>query len=169
MNIDPDLNDDLGSTMGTDTLLAHNMVPEVLPASSNGPAEQRVHHIEGARYLGVDQTTNRHHNSRVPKILQYGMELRVVDNLSLDKYWLCHRCLPATQIHVLPVHSIAKSTNLYSWQALLIWWSFPNSTGVTLPACRPASWDAASWAWLPCPGCSAPFAARLLPCAWTCP
>ena len=53
MNIDPDLNDDLSSTMGTETLLAHDMVPEGLPASSKGPAEQQVHHIGGARYLVV--------------------------------------------------------------------------------------------------------------------
>jgi hypothetical protein len=37
VNIDPDLlNDDLSSTMGTETLLAHDLVPDGLPASSSG-------------------------------------------------------------------------------------------------------------------------------------
>jgi hypothetical protein len=54
MNIDPDLNDDLSSAMGTETLLAHDLVPEGLPASSKGPAEQQIHHIGGVRYLTVD-------------------------------------------------------------------------------------------------------------------
>ena len=40
MNIDPDLLDDnLSSTMGTETLLAHDLVPEGLLASIKGPAE----------------------------------------------------------------------------------------------------------------------------------
>src|SRR5277367_4696530 len=60
MNIDPDLlSDDLSSAMGTETLLAHDLVPEGLPASSKGPAEQQIHHIGGVRYLAVDQTANR--------------------------------------------------------------------------------------------------------------
>jgi hypothetical protein len=55
INIDPDLlNDNLSSTMGTETLLAHDMVPKGLPASSKGLAEQQVHHIGEARYLVVD-------------------------------------------------------------------------------------------------------------------
>lgn len=45
------LNDDLSSVMGTETLLGHDMVPECLPASSKGPAEQQEHHIRGVRYL----------------------------------------------------------------------------------------------------------------------
>jgi hypothetical protein len=48
MNIHPDLsNDDLSSVMGTETLLAHDLVSEGLPASSEGPAEQQIHHIRG--------------------------------------------------------------------------------------------------------------------------
>jgi hypothetical protein len=39
MDIDPDL---LSCTMGTETLLAHDMVPEGLPASSKGPAGQQM-------------------------------------------------------------------------------------------------------------------------------
>jgi hypothetical protein len=47
MNIRPDLlNDDLSSAMGTETLLAHDLVPERLPASSKWPAEQQIHYIE---------------------------------------------------------------------------------------------------------------------------
>src|SRR5271168_1810053 len=60
MNIDPDLlSDDLSSAMGTETLLAHGLVPEGLLASSKGPAEQQIHHIGGVRCLAVDQTANR--------------------------------------------------------------------------------------------------------------
>jgi hypothetical protein len=41
MDIDPDLlNDDLSNVMATETLVACDMVPESLPASSKGPAEQ---------------------------------------------------------------------------------------------------------------------------------
>jgi len=48
MNIDPDLlSDDLSSAMGTETLLACDLVPEGLPAPSKGPAEQQIRHIGG--------------------------------------------------------------------------------------------------------------------------
>ena len=43
----PDLDDDLSSAMATETLLAHDLVPEGLPASSKEPAEQQIHHIGG--------------------------------------------------------------------------------------------------------------------------
>jgi hypothetical protein len=63
MNIDADLlGDDLSSAMGTETLVAHNPVPDGLPNSS-GP-EQQIHYIRGARYLVVDQTTNQRHSSK---------------------------------------------------------------------------------------------------------
>ena len=44
MDIDPDfLNDNLSSTMGTETLLTHDTVPEGPPPASNkGPVEQQV-------------------------------------------------------------------------------------------------------------------------------
>jgi hypothetical protein len=43
MNIDTDLlGDDLSSAMGTETLLAHDLVPKGLPASSKVPAEQQI-------------------------------------------------------------------------------------------------------------------------------
>ncbi len=71
--------------MGTETLLAHDLVPDGLPASSRGPAEQQIHHIGGTRYLVVDQTANRRHGSKVSKIWQYGMELRALDSPKLDK------------------------------------------------------------------------------------
>ena len=44
MNINVDLSDDdLSSAMSTEPLLAHDLVPEALPASGKGPAEQQVH------------------------------------------------------------------------------------------------------------------------------
>jgi hypothetical protein len=40
MDIDPDLlGDDPSSAMSTETLLAHDLVPDGLPTSSKGPAE----------------------------------------------------------------------------------------------------------------------------------
>jgi hypothetical protein len=39
MNIDPDLFDDDSSAMGTETLFAHDLVLDGLPASSGGLAE----------------------------------------------------------------------------------------------------------------------------------
>jgi hypothetical protein len=48
MNIDADLSDDdLSSAMGTNTLLARDLVPGALPTFSNMPAEQQVHHVGG--------------------------------------------------------------------------------------------------------------------------
>jgi len=43
MSIDPDLNGDLSSAMGTETLLAHDLVSDELPVSSKNPAEQQIH------------------------------------------------------------------------------------------------------------------------------
>jgi hypothetical protein len=55
MNIDPDLfTDDLSSAMGTETLVAHDLVSEGLPASNKGPTEQQIRYIGGVRYLVVD-------------------------------------------------------------------------------------------------------------------
>jgi hypothetical protein len=69
MNIDPDLlDDDLSSVMGTETLLAYDLVPDGLPASSREPAEQQIRYIRGVRYLVVNQTANRRHGSQVSKI-----------------------------------------------------------------------------------------------------
>ena len=73
MNIDPDLlRDGFSSAMSTEALLAHDLVPEDLPASSKGPAEQQIHHIEGVRYLAVDQTANRRQGSKASKIWYMG-------------------------------------------------------------------------------------------------
>jgi hypothetical protein len=56
MDIDPDLlSDDLSSAMGAETLVARDIVPENLPTSSKGPAEQQIHQIRGERYLILDQ------------------------------------------------------------------------------------------------------------------
>lgn len=50
MNIDTDLSDDdLSSAMGTETLLARDLVPGALLTT-----EQQVHHIGRIRYLIVD-------------------------------------------------------------------------------------------------------------------
>jgi hypothetical protein len=52
MNINPDLlDDDFSSAVGTETLLAHALVPDGLPTSNRGPAEQQIHHVGGIRYL----------------------------------------------------------------------------------------------------------------------
>jgi hypothetical protein len=100
MNIDTYLlNDNLSSAVGTETLLDHDPVPEDLPTSSKGPAEQQIRHIGGVRYLVVDQTANQRQGSKASKIWLYGAELRALDSPNLHKYWLCHQCLPATQIY----------------------------------------------------------------------
>ena len=47
-HIDADLaDDDLSSAISTEALLAHDLVPDGLPASSKGPAEQQIHNIGG--------------------------------------------------------------------------------------------------------------------------
>ena len=69
MNIDQNfLDDDLSSAIDTETLLAYNLMSDGLSASSREPAEQQIHHIKEARYLTVNQTANRRHNSQVSKI-----------------------------------------------------------------------------------------------------
>jgi hypothetical protein len=56
MNTDPDLlGDDLSSVMGIGTLLANDMVPGGLPASSKGLAEPTIHRISGVRYMIIGQ------------------------------------------------------------------------------------------------------------------
>jgi hypothetical protein len=56
MSIDPGLlDDDLGGAMSTETLLAHDLVPDGLPASSRG----LIHHIGGTRYLVLSLVTER--------------------------------------------------------------------------------------------------------------
>jgi hypothetical protein len=124
MNTNLDLSgDDLSSTMGIETLLAHDLVLEALPASSKGPAEQQVHHIGGegggARYLVVDQGASRRHSSKVSKIWQDGMELRALDSANLDKYWLCNHCLP-TRKSMFPAPKPPKTTGLER-SDLIIW------------------------------------------------
>ena len=48
MNIHSDLSDDdLSSAMGTEALLAHDLVSEGLSASSKGSTDQQIHHIRG--------------------------------------------------------------------------------------------------------------------------
>jgi hypothetical protein len=44
----------------------------------------------------------------VSKIWQYGIELRALDSPKLDKYWLCHQCLPTTQIYKI-ISSVSNS------------------------------------------------------------
>lgn len=52
ININVDLSDDdLSSAMSTEPLLAHDLVPEALPASGKGPAEQQVHLFWGGNSL----------------------------------------------------------------------------------------------------------------------
>jgi len=104
MNIDADLSDDdLSSAMGTNTLLAREIVLGALPTSCNMRAEQQVHYTGGIRYLVVDQSANRRHSSKVPKIWQDGMELRTLDTANLDKYWPCNHYLPITKIYEITV------------------------------------------------------------------
>ena len=91
MDIDADLSDDdLSSAMGTETLLARDLVPGALPTSAEVPAEHQVHHIGETRSLIVDQSANRHHSFRVSKVWQDGLELRALDISNLEKYWLCN-------------------------------------------------------------------------------
>src|SRR3954454_22616739 len=59
--------------------------------------------ILGARYLVINQSANRRHNSKTSKIWQDGMELRALDSTNLDKYWLCNHCLPTTQIYKIMI------------------------------------------------------------------
>jgi hypothetical protein len=80
MNIDPGLLDnDLGSAIGTEMLLAHDLVSDGLPASRE-PAKQQMHPIsEGQDTRQSIKPRIVRHSSQVSKIWQYGMELRALD------------------------------------------------------------------------------------------
>ena len=108
MNIDPDLlSDDLSSAMGTETLLAHGLVPEGLLASSKGPAEQQIHHIGGMRYLAVDQTANRRQGLVV--------KIRIDDFRWLLPKWIIQRHVALIMIESESfrelIHTIAPALN----------------------------------------------------------
>jgi hypothetical protein len=100
MELDSDfLNDDISSAMGTDTLVANDMVPEGFQASSGKRSDLPIQLINGKRYLTVDQSANQRHGSKVSKIWQYGTELRALDRNRLDKHWLCSLCLPTRHLN----------------------------------------------------------------------
>jgi hypothetical protein len=117
MNIDPTFDDDaLSSAMGTETLVANDMVPEGMQASRN-PLDLPMQRIGGVRYLRVEgESASRRSGSKVSKIWQYGTELRAFDTPNLDKYFLCDRCLPATQLY-----SLADSV-VEALECLKAWW-----------------------------------------------
>ena len=60
VNINANLSgDNSNRAIGTKALLAYDLVPDVLPASSKGLTERQAHHIKRVRYLIVDQSVNR--------------------------------------------------------------------------------------------------------------
>jgi hypothetical protein len=82
--------------MGTETLVANDMVPEGMQASRN-PLNLPMQRIGGVRYLKVKgQSVSRRSGSKVSKIWQYRTELRAFNTPNLDKYFFCDRCLPTT-------------------------------------------------------------------------
>jgi hypothetical protein len=78
MDFEFDEDDGFSSALGTETLAARDIVPEGFDNTPRAPAsiEQL---IQGRRYLRVDQSANKRHNSNVSKIWQYGSELRALD------------------------------------------------------------------------------------------
>jgi hypothetical protein len=75
MDFEFDEDNGFSSALGTETLTARDMVSEGFDNIPRAPAsiEQL---IQGRRYLRVDQSANKRHNSNVSKIWQYGSELR---------------------------------------------------------------------------------------------
>jgi len=127
MHINPDLlSDDPSSVMGAETLLAHDLVPEGLPASSKEPAEQQQkRHIGGVRYLAVDQTANRRQGSKVSKIWLYGAELRALDRPNLDKYWLLRMraSLYSAKKLITPERNSLGDNIIEALECLRAWWN----------------------------------------------
>jgi hypothetical protein len=78
MDFEFDEDNGFSSALGTETLTARDMVSEGFDNIPRAPAsiEQL---IQGRRYLRVDQSANKRHNSNVSKIWQYGSELRALD------------------------------------------------------------------------------------------
>jgi hypothetical protein len=67
MDFEFDENDDFSSALGTETLAARDMVPKGFNNTLRAPAsiEQL---IQSKKYLRVDQSANKRHNSKVSKI-----------------------------------------------------------------------------------------------------
>jgi hypothetical protein len=96
VNINANLSGDSPSrAIGTKALLAHDLVPDVLPASRKGLAEQQAHHIKRVGYLIVDQSVNR----RITPVLPLGPDVAIA-------------CLRSDRL------TISKSAHLYSPQAI---------------------------------------------------
>jgi hypothetical protein len=64
--------------LGTKTLVAKDIVPKGFDNTPRAPASIKQL-IQSKRYLRVDQSANKRHNSKVSKIWQYGSELRALD------------------------------------------------------------------------------------------
>ena len=81
MNIDLDLlDDDLSSAMGTEILLAHDLVPEGLPASRKACGVADTPYWRG-KIPGSRQTANRRQGSKISKIWLHNRSMRVVESV----------------------------------------------------------------------------------------
>jgi hypothetical protein len=83
IDFDFDDDDNLSTALGTETLAVRDMVPEGFDNTprARGSPEQTT---QGKRYLVVEQSANKRHQSKISKIWQYGIELRALDTPRLD-------------------------------------------------------------------------------------
>jgi hypothetical protein len=100
--------DDLSSVMGTETLVAHDMVPEGLPASRKEPAEHQVHHVESARYR---------RSLLYPATL--GLDTFAWPATSCE----CERAFSRTEKLITPERNVLVDNIIEALECLRVWWN----------------------------------------------
>jgi hypothetical protein len=88
-----DVDDDLTSAMGTETLADRDLVP---PGFENTPRARtegsQIETFQHRRYLKVERSASLRKDAKISKIWNHGTEYRALDTTHLDKHWKCQHC-----------------------------------------------------------------------------
>ena len=88
-----EVDDDLSTALGTETLADRDMVP---PSFDNTPGSSAntlpIEIFERRRFLKVERSATMRSGQKVSKIWEHGIEYRALDTPQLDKYWKCNLC-----------------------------------------------------------------------------
>jgi hypothetical protein len=88
-----EINNDLSTTLGTETLADSAMV---LPSFDNTPGSSAdtlpMEIFEHRRFLRVERSATLRSRQKVSKIWDHGIEYRALDIPHLNKYWKYNHC-----------------------------------------------------------------------------
>jgi hypothetical protein len=84
--------DDRENNLSTATDVDTRSTSELPSDVSDSTPKLPTRLINGRRYLMVDQSANRRAGVNISLIWPYGRELRLIDSLNFDKYWLYSLC-----------------------------------------------------------------------------